>query len=156
MPLRFRPVPVFALLALAASGATAHASDPAEAMVRFEVVGDAIPGSLTGRSGDVARGRRVVLERENGNCLICHNVPEPQERFQGDLGPPLAGVGSRLTAAQIRLRLVDQTRLNAATIMPAYYRIDRLVRVAERYAGKPVLSAAEIEDAVAYLASLRD
>ena len=55
----------------------------------------------------------------------------------------------------MRLRLVDGRRLNPRSIMPSYYRLDGLQRVAKVYAGKPVLSAEEIEDALAYLMTLR-
>jgi sulfur-oxidizing protein SoxX len=40
--------------------------------------------------------------------------------------------------------------------MPSYYRIDGLARVAANFAGKPILTAEQIEDVVAYLTSLRD
>jgi sulfur-oxidizing protein SoxX len=76
--------------------------------------------------------------------------------FQGSLAPNLAGAGSRWSGGQLRLRIVDASRLNPNTIMPPYYRIDDLTRVAHSYAGKPILSAAEIEDVVAFLATLRD
>ena len=79
-------------------------------------------------------GRRIVLDRETGNCLICHKVPEPAEPFQGNLGPDLSGIGKRLTAGQIRLRLVDESRLNPQTLMPPYYRAEGLNRVSARYA----------------------
>ena len=65
-----------------------------------------------------------MLDRTIGNCLICHKAPEPAERFMGEIGPDLAGVGARLTAGQIRLRLVDQSRLNPKTVMPPYYRVE--------------------------------
>ena len=39
--------------------------------------------------------------------------------------------------------------------MPSYYRLEGLQRVAKVYAGKPVLTAEEIEDALAYLMTLR-
>jgi L-cysteine S-thiosulfotransferase len=97
-----------------------------------------------------------VLDRANGNCLICHQVPEPSEAFQGDLGPDLKGIGSRLSAAQMRLRLVDQSRLNSATLMPPFYRTEGLLRVAPKFAGQPVLKGNEIEDVIAYLVSLKD
>ena len=125
-------------------------------VARYVVVEDAIPAPLAGESGDVARGRALVLDRTRGNCLICHAVPEPGEPQQGEIGPPLGGVGSRLSAGQIRLRLVDQTRLNPAAIMPAYHRVEGLSRVADEYRGRPVFSAREIEDIVAYLATLKD
>lgn len=120
------------------------------------IVGDAIPEPLTTASADKARGRSIVLDRSNGNCLICHQVPVQEERFQGNVGPDLSGVGAHLSAGQIRLRLVDQGRLNATTLMPPFYRIDGLLRVGQQYKGHTVLSALEIEDVVAYLVSLKD
>ncbi len=124
-------------------------------MAPFQVTGGAIIAPLDGRVGDATRGRQLALDRAVGNCLICHRVPnEPGERFQGELGPDLAGVGSRLNAGEIRLRLVDQTRLNPATIMPPYHRADDLNRVGAEWRGKPALSAQQIEDIVAYLGTL--
>ena len=121
----------------------------------YRVEGGAIPEPLAGAVGDAARGRRIVLDRATGNCLICHKVPEPGEPFQGELGPDLAGVGGRLDAGELRLRLVDQSRLNPATVMPPYHRVEDLLRVARQHQGKPVLGAQEIEDVVAYLGQLR-
>lgn len=91
----------------------------------------------------------------DGNCLLCHAVPETGARFMGNLGPPLSGVGSRLSAGQLRLRIVDTQRLNPDSIMPSYYRTEGLAQVAEAYRGKTVLTAQQIEDTVAYLVSLR-
>lgn len=133
----------------------AAAAPPAVAQVAaFRVTGDAIEAPLDGRVGDPARGEAVVRDRESGNCLICHAIPLPQERFQGEIGPPLAGVGARLSPGQIRLRIVDPTRLNPRAIMPAYHRVDGLVRVDPRWAGRPVLDAQAVEDVVAYLSGL--
>jgi sulfur-oxidizing protein SoxX len=122
----------------------------------FTVVDDAIPESLTGVPGDPARGRAIVASRQVGLCLLCHSGPFPEERFQGDLAPSLSGAGSRSTEGQLRLRIVDASRLNPATIMPSYYRVEGLARVAANFRGKPVLTAEQIEDVVAYLATLRD
>jgi sulfur-oxidizing protein SoxX len=116
---------------------------------------DAIPSSLTGATGDAARGRAIVLDRHAGLCLLCHSGPFPDERFQGDLAPNLAGVGARLSPGQIRLRIVDASRVNPQTIMPPYYRKEGLARVAPSHAGKTVLSAQQIEDVVAFLATLK-
>jgi L-cysteine S-thiosulfotransferase len=121
----------------------------------YVVAGDAIPQSLTGVPGDAARGRALVLDRSL-TCILCHSGPFPETRFQGDLAPNLAGAGSRWSEGHLRLRLVDASRLNPATIMPSYYRLDGLVRVGTVWRGKPILSAEQIEDIVAYLASLRD
>ncbi|WP_298725019.1 sulfur oxidation c-type cytochrome SoxX [uncultured Ferrovibrio sp.] len=136
---------------------TLAASMPAAAqpLVSYEVVGDAIPQSLTGVPGDAARGRAIVASRQKGLCLLCHSGPIPEERFQGNLAPPLDGAGSRWSEGQLRLRLVDSKRLNPASIMPAYYKIDGLQRVGAAWQGKPVLSAEEIEDVIAYLKTLR-
>jgi sulfur-oxidizing protein SoxX len=40
--------------------------------------------------------------------------------------------------------------------MPSYYRVEGLMRVAPAWRDKPVLSAEQIEDIVAYLASSRE
>ncbi len=122
----------------------------------YKVVGDAIPQSLTGMKGDAARGRAIVLNRQVGLCLLCHSGPYPDDKFQGNLAPDLAGTGSRWSEGQLRLRIVDASRLYPETIMPPYYRVDGLVRVAPAFAGKPILSAEQIEDVVAYLVTLRN
>ncbi len=105
--------------------------------------------------GDAVRGRAIVANRQLGLCLLCHTGPFPEERFQGNLAPDLAGAGSRWSAAQLRARLVDPARFNPNTIMPAYYKIDGLSRVAAPLQGKTILSAQQIEDVVAYLQTLR-
>jgi sulfur-oxidizing protein SoxX len=122
----------------------------------YVVVGDAIPDSLTGQPGDAARGRAIVANRTVGLCLLCHSGPFPEERFQGNLAPSLAGAGARWSEGQLRLRLVDSSRLNADTIMPPYYRLDHLTRVARTFDGKTILGAEQVEDVVAWLASLKD
>jgi sulfur-oxidizing protein SoxX len=117
---------------------------------------DALPTSLTGAKGDPARGRAIVANRQIGLCLLCHSGPFPEERFQGSLAPDLNGAGRRWSEGQLRLRIVDPARINPATIMPAYHRTEGLVRVAPAYRGKPVLTAEQIEDVVAFLTTLRD
>ena len=117
---------------------------------------DAMPEPLTGARGDPARGRAIVANRQVGLCLLCHRGPFPEERFQGNLAPDLTGAGTRWSEGQLRLRLVDSGRINAATIMPAYYRTEGLVRVAPAWRGKTILSAEQIEDVVAFLLTLRE
>ncbi len=119
------------------------------------VVDDGIPDPLPGAGpGDAGRGRAIVASRQTGLCLLCHSGPIPEERFQGNLAPDLAGAGGRATAAQLRLRIADAARLNPATIMPSYYRTEDLNRVAAGYRGATILSAQQIEDVVAYLQTL--
>jgi sulfur-oxidizing protein SoxX len=142
--------PILAGALLALPGGTA-----AQELRSYAVVGDAIPLSLTGAAGDKARGRTLVVERSS-TCILCHSGPFPEQKFQGDLAPDLSGSGSRWSEGQLRLRLVDAARLNAATIMPSYYRVDGLDRVGTLWRGKPILSAEQIEDIVAYLVTLRE
>jgi L-cysteine S-thiosulfotransferase len=128
----------------------------AKALQAYTIVGDAIPAPLTETSGDAARGRAIVLDRRLGACLLCHTGSFPEEMFQGTLAPDLSGAGSRWSAGQLRLRLVDAARLNSDTIMPSYYRVDGLTRVGSTWHGKPVLTAEQIEDVVAFLLTLTD
>jgi L-cysteine S-thiosulfotransferase len=110
---------------------------------------------LAGLRGDAARGRAIVASRQTGLCLLCHRGPFPEERFQGTLAPDLAGVGSRLSPGEIRARVVDPSRANPGSLMPAYYRSEGLSRVGAAYRGKTILSAQQIEDVVAFLATLK-
>ena len=116
--------------------------------------GDSIPASLTGAKGDAARGRTIVANRQVGLCLLCHSGPFSEERFQGDLAPDLRN-SARLTEGQIRQRIVDPTKVNPQSIMPAYYKSEGLTRVAPAYRGKTVLTPEQIEDVVAYLITLK-
>lgn len=111
---------------------------------------------LTEYVGRPEVGQRTFVERDAGHCVLCHQVAGLDAPFQGDLGPALTGIGSRLSPAQIRLRIVDASQLNPDTIMPPYYRADGLEQVGEDYRGQTVLSAEQVEDLVAWLASLED
>ncbi|MGZ5035203.1 MAG: sulfur oxidation c-type cytochrome SoxX [Usitatibacter sp.] len=104
-------------------------------------------------SGDAARGREIFLAKDEARCVLCHAVPGAA--VAGDVGPSLAGVGSRLTAGQIRLRVADITRVNPSSVMPTFHRTEGMVRVAPEYRGKPVLEAQQVEDLVAWLETLR-
>lgn len=124
-------------------------------LVSYAIVGNAIAASLTGVNGDPARGRAIVANRNVGLCLLCHSGPFPEDKFQGNMAPDLGGAGSRWSEGQLRLRIVDASELNPETIMPPFYRVDGLARVPPAYRGKPVLTAVEIEDVVAYLMTLK-
>ncbi|WP_170937264.1 MULTISPECIES: sulfur oxidation c-type cytochrome SoxX [Rhodomicrobium] len=151
-----KPAMAAAMLAAAIASLSAHESRAGGALADFQIAGDAIPAPLAGLTGDAARGLTIIRDRAVGNCLICHALPLPDELFQGEIGPSLGGVGNRLTAGQIRLRLVDQSRINAETVMPPYYRVGGLTNVAADYRGRPALDAQQIEDVVAYLAGLKE
>ena len=142
------------VIALALATGCACAADPAPAaLVAYRVVGDGIPGPLA--TGDAARGKALLAARDPANCVLCHSVPDPAMPFAGDVGPPLAGVAARLSVAQLRLRVVDNLRVNPRTIMPSYYRLADLNSVATAYRGRTILTASQIEDVVTYLAMLR-
>ena len=148
---------MIARVALAAALALGAGSAAAEGGLRpFTVVGDAIPASLTGQPGSRQEGEKIVTNRQVGLCLLCHSGPYPQERFQGTLAPDLKGAGTRSTEGQLRLRIVDASRINPETNMPPYYRVDGLNRVSPGFRGKPILTAEQIEDVVAYLMTLKD
>ncbi len=137
------------------SMSTSVASAPAPAVTPHVIAGDAIDQPLAGLVGDAERGRAVVVNRREGLCLLCHSGPFPEERFQGNLAPSLAGAGARWSAGQLRLRLVDPSRGNPATVMPSYHRVDGLNQVAAGLRGKPLFTAQQVEDVVAFLQTLR-
>lgn len=137
---------------LAAALGAAAAAQP---FASYTVEGDGIALPLAGLRGDPQRGRAIVASRQQGLCLLCHAAPIPEERFQGDLAPSLAGVGARYSEAQLRLRLVDPRRVNPASFMPAFHSAGNPSRVGAAWAGKPILDAQQVEDVVAWLASLR-
>jgi L-cysteine S-thiosulfotransferase len=123
--------------------------------VGFRVVADGIPDALAGARGDAERGRKLIVAREAANCVLCHVIPDPALRVAGTVGPPLDHIGAKFSVAQLRLRVADYVRVNAAATMPSYYRVKDLDQVAGAYRGKPILAAGEVEDIVAYLSTLK-
>ena len=154
--MRVRNPTMAAMVFAAAITAYGGGSGAADGLAKFEIAGDAIAAPLAGLTGDAAGGLAIIRDRAVGNCLICHALPLPDEKFQGQIGPPLSGIGSRLSPEQIRLRIVDQSRINPDTLMPSYYRVDRLANVAPEYIGRPALDAQQVEDIVVYLAGLKE
>ena len=126
-------------------------SDP---VAGFVVRDGGIDKSLCGLAGNAERGRAIVAGRQ-GNCLACHAAPIPEQAFQGDIGPPLHGVAGRLAEAELRLQVVDATQLNEHTVMPPFHRVAGLTAVRRDRIGQPLLSAAEVEDVLAYLLTLK-
>ncbi|WP_342240141.1 c-type cytochrome [Inquilinus sp. OTU3971] len=138
------------LILAALATATPAAAQP------YVVEGDAIPQSLTGRPGDPARGQALMADRQRSLCSLCHPGPFAPPHQQGTLAPDLRGIGARLDEGQLRLRVVDIKRLVPDSIMPSYARTEGFERVATAWQGKPVLTVAEIEDVIAYLATLKE
>lgn len=146
--------PIGLLSMVVAFAGPAPASAQTAPLVAFTVVEDAIPQPLTAMPGDATRGRALALDRSKGNCVTCHELPLRAD-FQGDLGPPLAGVAGRYSIGELRLRIVDSKRVNPESNMPPYYRVDGLTAVRPDWAGRPMLAAQEVEDVLAYLMTLR-
>jgi sulfur-oxidizing protein SoxX len=140
-------------LALAASIAASAEERISAAMAPVLVSGDRIPQPLGRLNGNAERGHALMVERAAANCLNCHAVPGLP--VAGNVGPSLAGIGARLSAAQLRLRIADIQRVKADAVMPSYYRTDGLDRAASEYRSKPVLDAQQVEDLIAYLETLK-
>ncbi len=137
---------IVSVLALLSTPVSAH---------DYEVVNGTINSSLTGVAGDAAAGRETAIHRKKGNCLACHQMPVPEQQFHGEIGPSLVGVASRYSEGEIRARVVDPKLANPDTIMPAFHKSAGLFRVLEKFRGKSILSAQEVEDIVAYLMTLK-
>lgn len=149
---RCGPIAAALLLSLTTMGAAV-----AEELVAYEVVDEfSIPQSLTGEAGDPEAGRKTAIDRKKGNCLACHVMPIPEQPYHGETGTDLNGVGSRYEIGELRLRVVDPKVINPDTMMPAFYRVSGLHRVSKKFQDKPILSAQEVEDIIAYLATLKD
>lgn len=150
--MRLRPLlraSLFISLSLMAAAAAA------QEVVAYTVRGDGIDAPLTETPGDPLRGRALAASRQQGLCLLCHSAPLTEERFQGNLAPDLAGAGARYTEAQLRLRVVDVRRVHPGSLMPALHSTAKLSRVGDAWQGKPILTAQQVEDVVAWLATLR-
>ena len=123
---------------------------------RWEVVEYAIVEPLCGLAGDARRGSEIATDSGRGNCLACHQLPIPGVEAYGTIGPPLAGIAARLSVPLIRLRVVDSRNINPMSIMPGFYRDPRLInRPGKQYRGRTFLTAQQVEDVIAYLATLK-
>ena len=127
----------------------------ANELVNYEIVDLEIPSPLTSSPGDPGLGKKIAISR-SGNCLACHELPNMEKLFHGNIGPSLAGVGNRYNIGELRLRIVNPYIINSNTIMPAFYKVKGLNRVDKKYLGKTILNAQEIEDIIAWLLTLKD
>ena len=138
-----------------ATGAAAVAQDSME-LVKFMVDDESsIAQSLTGKPGDAVAGRKAAINRKQGNCLACHVMPIPEQPFHGLIAPDLAGIASRYSEGELRLRVVDSKIINPDSFMPAFYRNEGFHRVLKKFKGKTILTAEQVEDIVAYLMTLK-
>ena len=107
------------------------------------------------QAADADNGRKILENRALSACLLCHSGPFPAPHLQGNIGPKLDGVGARLSIDELRQRLVNPEKFNSDTVMPSYATIEPLNRVGTAWRGRPILTPAQIEDVVVYLATLR-
>ena len=104
--------------------------------------------------GNIERGKKIFISRKV-NCLSCHQAPIIEEKFQGNFGPPLSGIGSRYNKEELRLRVIDSKSINPDSIMPSYFKNIKFERTPAEFLNKTILSAQEVEDLVEYLYSLK-
>ena len=156
-----RPIYAYALVGLCALTTAAEAESVPGELPAFKIVAvdgtDAVPDPLTDKAGDASVGAKVVANRRQGNCLGCHQISSlKSESFHGEVGPSLDGVAGRWDAAHLRMIVVNPKHVfTEATVMPAFYRVDGLSRVRPEFQGKPILTAQQVEDVVAFLTTLK-
>ena len=137
------------------AGSSAFAGDVVPANVVFN--DGAIGVSLTAQAGDPAAGRKVFMNRKQGNCLACHaNEDMSDQSFHGEVGPALDGVADRWEAAELRGIVVNSKMMFEGTIMPAFYKDAGFERNLKNFQGKSILNAQQVEDVVAYLLTLKE
>jgi len=142
-------------LALVATGLAAvfiSGASAAETYKAPNVVENTIPKPLAKDAGNAENGRKIVINRKQGNCLACHAISSlDNQPFHGEVGPSLDGVAERYSDAEMRLIVVDPKQVFDGTIMPAFYKKEGLVRVNKKFKDKTILSAQQIEDVIAFL-----
>ncbi|MGJ8584762.1 MAG: sulfur oxidation c-type cytochrome SoxX [Marinosulfonomonas sp.] len=124
----------------------------------------AVAESLTGAAGDPEAGMKVMTTRGLGNCIACHDVTALKDfPFHGEIGPSLDGAGDRWTEAELRGIVSNAKMTFDESMMPAFYKTNGYIRPGNAFSGKaaegdlpPLLTAAQIEDVVAYLLTLKE
>lgn len=88
---------------------------------------------------------------QGGNCVSCHTLPG-QAGALSTFAPPLAGVASRWSPAQLRQWVMDARVLRPDTLMPPFGTLDG---VNHPQPARPVLTVDQVEAVVAALLSLQ-
>ena len=155
---------IFGITAIAAGvmASGVYAEDVAPTAVSF--TDGAVEQSLTGVAGDAANGRMIVGDKKQGNCVACHEVSDlANVPVQGNIGPMLDGAGERWSEAELRGIVANAKVMFEGSMMPSFYRTEGFTRPGNAYTGKaaddtfgPLLSAQQVEDVVAYLATLKE
>ncbi len=142
-----------AVLGAVLSAGVAVAAGPAD----YEIVDGGIPKALTDQPGNAENGREVAINRKLGNCLACHAVTKLSDQpYHGEIGPPLDGAATRWSEAELRLIVANSKKVFEGTMMPGFHTTEGLNRVAEKFEGKTILSAQDVEDVVAFLMTLNE
>ena len=105
-------------------------------------------------------GFRIMANRQQGNCVTCHQISVLREAKgidgaagkQGDFGPTLDGVASRYSVAQLRQWVIDARKLKPNTLMPPFGTLESTTQVSP---ARPMLGLDEVEKVTAALATLR-
>lgn len=152
---------ILAVAALVAAGAGASAGEIAPTEVVIE--DGAVKQSLTGVPGNLEEGKKI-MNKGAGNCIACHQVSDLSDLpFHGNVGPSLDGVADRWTPEELRAILVDAKQVFPDTVMPSFYKTEGFIRPGDGFTGKaakgplkPLLTAQQIEDVIAYLMTLKE
>jgi sulfur-oxidizing protein SoxX len=112
---------------------------------------EGMPATPSAASANVERGRKLLLNRQDTGCILCHVVPGFKDG--GNMGPSLVGVGQRMSPEALRQRIADPRVLNPQTFMPAYFSTKGLQNVPKPLKGKTVLTEQALEDIILYLLS---
>ena len=110
---------------------------------------EGMPPTPAAATASVERGKKLLLNRQETGCVLCHVVPGLKDG--GDMGPSLVGIKERLAPDMLRQRIADPRLINPQTFMPAYFSTKGLQNVAKPLKGKTVLTQQALEDIVAYL-----
>lgn len=145
-----------AALAVLAFTGFAAAAEIAPADVKFE--DNAVAAPLTDAAGNAEEGAKVLASRSLGNCLACHAVSVlNKEQFHGDVAPPLDGAAERWSPEELRAIVADSKQVfGEETVMPGFYSLNVGVDVRKDLVGKTILNAQQVEDVVAFLATLKE
>lgn len=139
------------------------AADTAPQDVAFADDGS-VAQPLTGAAGSPEDGARLYADRSTANCVACHVITDRTDAdFQGNIGPALDGAGDRWSAEQLRGIVADAKHTFPDSMMPSFYKSSGYHRPGDAFTGKagaeplpPLLTGQQIEDVVAYLATLKE
>jgi sulfur-oxidizing protein SoxX len=126
-----------------------HGVQAADGKTDVQPALEGMPATKSAATANVERGRKLLLNRQDTGCILCHVVPGFKDG--GDMGPSLVGVGQRLSPELLRQRIADPRVINPQTFMPAYFSTKGLQNVAKPLKGKTVLTEQALEDIILYL-----